>query len=145
MREMAAAGTKLRLIGDHGVSEMKEAVIVDAVRTPMGRSKGGVLRNVRAEDLSAHLIKALLSAMRHWIPPIPKTSSGAVFSRPWSKASISRAWRGPGWRPVHGVRADGEPVCGSSMTAIHSAASLCRRATAIRLSVAVSSIWGISQ
>ena len=32
---------------------MKNAVIVDAVRTPMGKSKAGVFRNVRAEDLSA--------------------------------------------------------------------------------------------
>ena len=39
---------------------MTDVVIVDAVRTPMGRSKGGAFRNVRAEDLSAHLIKALL-------------------------------------------------------------------------------------
>ena len=39
---------------------MKDVVIVDAVRTPMGRSKGGVFRNVRAEDMSAHLIRALL-------------------------------------------------------------------------------------
>ena len=39
---------------------MKEVVIVDAVRTPMGKSKNGVFRNVRAEDLSAHLIKALM-------------------------------------------------------------------------------------
>ena len=39
---------------------MTEVVIVDAVRTPMGRSKGGYFRNVRAEDLSATLIKALL-------------------------------------------------------------------------------------
>ena len=40
---------------------MKEVVIVDCVRTPMGRSKAGVFRNVRAEQLSAHLIEALLS------------------------------------------------------------------------------------
>ena len=39
---------------------MKEVVIVDAVRTPMGKSRNGVFRNVRAEDLSAHLIKALM-------------------------------------------------------------------------------------
>ena len=39
---------------------MKQAVIVDAVRSPMGRSKNGVFRSVRAENLSAHLIKALL-------------------------------------------------------------------------------------
>ncbi|MGH8442681.1 MAG: acetyl-CoA C-acyltransferase, partial [Nevskiaceae bacterium] len=37
-----------------------DVVIVDAVRSPMGRSRGGAFRNVRAEDLSAHLIRALL-------------------------------------------------------------------------------------
>ncbi|GLP97685.1 acetyl-CoA C-acyltransferase FadA [Paraferrimonas sedimenticola] len=39
---------------------MKQAVIVDCIRTPMGRSKGGVFRNVRAEALSAHLMSQLL-------------------------------------------------------------------------------------
>ena len=32
---------------------MKEVVVVDCIRTPMGRSKGGIFRNVRAETLSA--------------------------------------------------------------------------------------------
>ncbi|MCA6954311.1 acetyl-CoA C-acyltransferase FadA [Pectobacterium polaris] len=40
---------------------MEKVVIVDAVRTPMGRSKGGAFRQVRAEDLSAHLMRSLLS------------------------------------------------------------------------------------
>ncbi|RKO75203.1 acetyl-CoA C-acyltransferase FadA [Pectobacterium parmentieri] len=39
---------------------MEKVVIVDAVRTPMGRSKGGAFRQVRAEDLSAHLMRSLL-------------------------------------------------------------------------------------
>ncbi|QHS09842.1 acetyl-CoA C-acyltransferase FadA [Sinimarinibacterium sp. NLF-5-8] len=39
---------------------MTNVVIVDAVRTPMGRSRGGAFRNVRAEDLSAELVKAIL-------------------------------------------------------------------------------------
>ena len=39
---------------------MKEVVIVDTIRTPMGRSKAGVFRNVRAEALSAHLMQQLL-------------------------------------------------------------------------------------
>ncbi len=37
----------------------RDVVIVDGVRTAMGRSKGGMFRNVRAEALSAELIKAL--------------------------------------------------------------------------------------
>ncbi|MDX3773924.1 acetyl-CoA C-acyltransferase FadA [Chromatiaceae bacterium AAb-1] len=39
---------------------MKNAVIVDCIRTPMGRSKGGIFRNVRAEELSAHLMAGIL-------------------------------------------------------------------------------------
>jgi acetyl-CoA acyltransferase len=38
----------------------RDVVIIDGVRTAMGRSKGGMFRNVRAEALSAELIKALL-------------------------------------------------------------------------------------
>ena len=39
---------------------MQDAVIVDAVRTPMGRSRGGAFRNVRADELSVALIRALM-------------------------------------------------------------------------------------
>ena len=37
----------------------RDAVVIDCVRTPMGRSKNGMFRNTRAEDLSAHLVNAL--------------------------------------------------------------------------------------
>ncbi len=40
---------------------MENIVIIDAVRTPMGRSKNGAFRQVRAEDLSAHVMRAILS------------------------------------------------------------------------------------
>ncbi|MDD9952644.1 MAG: acetyl-CoA C-acyltransferase FadA [Zetaproteobacteria bacterium] len=40
---------------------MQEAVIIDASRTPMGRSKGGVFRNTRAENLSATLVEKTLA------------------------------------------------------------------------------------
>ena len=39
---------------------MKDVVVIDCIRTPMGRSKGGIFRNVRAETLSAHLMTKLL-------------------------------------------------------------------------------------
>ena len=40
---------------------MKNPVIVDCIRTPMGRSKRRRIQtNKRAEDLSAHLMKGLL-------------------------------------------------------------------------------------
>ena len=37
-----------------------DVVIVDAVRTPMGKSKGGSFRNVRAEALYARVMNGLL-------------------------------------------------------------------------------------
>src|SRR5271154_4137591 len=41
---------------------MKRAVIIDAVRTPVGRASSdkGYSRDVRSEDLSAHVMQALL-------------------------------------------------------------------------------------
>lgn len=39
---------------------MKEVVVIDCIRTPMGRSKAGVFRNTRAEALSAHLMQQML-------------------------------------------------------------------------------------
>jgi 3-oxoadipyl-CoA thiolase len=38
---------------------MKEAVIVEAVRTPMGRY-GGILKDVRTDDLAAHIIAKMV-------------------------------------------------------------------------------------
>ncbi|WP_330924685.1 acetyl-CoA C-acyltransferase FadA [Candidatus Sororendozoicomonas aggregata] len=98
----------------------KDAVIVDYGRTPMGRSKGGMYRNVRAESLSADLITGLLARnpaldpkevedviwgcvnqtleqgwniarMASLMTPIPHTSAGQTISR----------------------------LCGSSMSALH--------------------------
>jgi acetyl-CoA acyltransferase len=39
----------------------RDAVIVDFGRSPMGRSKGGMHRNTRAENLSANLITGVLA------------------------------------------------------------------------------------
>ena len=41
---------------------MKHAVVIDAVRTPIGRASAdkGYFRDVRAEDLSAHVMRALV-------------------------------------------------------------------------------------
>ena len=39
---------------------MPEAVIVDAIRTPIGRAMKGSLKDVRADDLASVPIKALV-------------------------------------------------------------------------------------
>ena len=100
----------------------RDAVVVDFGRTPMGRSKGGMHRNTRAENMSAHLITSLLARnsainpaevedviwgcvnqtmeqgwniarMASLLTPIPHTSSAQTVSR----------------------------LCGSSMSALHTA------------------------
>src|SRR2546422_10178938 len=40
-------------------TQLRDAIIVDAVRTPVGRYNG-VLRDVRPDDLAAHVIKELI-------------------------------------------------------------------------------------
>ncbi|WP_412098253.1 hypothetical protein [Citrobacter portucalensis] len=68
---------------------MEQVVIVDAIRTPMGRSKGGAFRNVRAEDLSAHLMRSLLARNPGWSHPRLMIFTGAVCSKRWSRVSTS--------------------------------------------------------
>ncbi|XNM57914.1 hypothetical protein ACLK1S_23940 [Escherichia coli] len=63
---------------------MEQVVIVDAIRTPMGRSKGGAFRNVRAEDLSAHLMRSLLARN-------PALEAAALDDIHWGPAR-SRRW-----------------------------------------------------
>src|SRR5206468_9722484 len=43
-----------------GESTMREAVIIDCLRTPVGKSPRGALRNSRPDDLAALVIHALL-------------------------------------------------------------------------------------
>jgi acetyl-CoA C-acetyltransferase len=54
---------------------MPEAVIVDAVRTPIGRAAKGSLRSVRADDLAAIPLRALLERN----PQVQDTSIGDVM------------------------------------------------------------------
>src|SRR3954453_4106640 len=54
-------GVRLRGPNHKGVkSHMPEAVIVDAIRTPIGRAFKGSLKDVRADDLAAVPLKALV-------------------------------------------------------------------------------------
>ncbi len=53
--------------------EDNDVVVIDAVRSPMGRSRNGVFRNVRAEDISANLINALFDCLSVIQKQTPKT------------------------------------------------------------------------
>ncbi len=102
---------------------MKDVVIVDAVRTPMGRSKGGIFRNVRAENLSADLVNALLARN-------PAVNPAEVDDVIWGcvQQTLEQAYNVarfiqlmtpiPKQVPAQTINR----LCGSSMTALHSAA-----------------------
>jgi acetyl-CoA acyltransferase len=102
---------------------MKEVVIVDAVRTPMGRSKGGHFRNVRAEDLSAELIKALMNRNEFDAKEIDDIIWGCVQQTKEQGFNIARM-AGILADVPHSVSAQTvNRLCGSSMTAVHAASN----------------------
>ncbi|MRR13192.1 acetyl-CoA C-acyltransferase, partial [bacterium] len=99
---------------------MRDVVIVDAVRSPMGRSKGGIFRNVRAENLSADVVNALLARN-------PAVNPAEVDDVIWGcvQQTLEQAYNVarfiqlmtpiPKQVPAQTVNR----LCGSSMTALH--------------------------
>ncbi|UQY46231.1 acetyl-CoA C-acyltransferase FadA [Erwinia sp. PK3-005] len=102
---------------------MENVVIVDAIRTPMGRSKGGAFRQVRAEDLSAHLMRSLLSRN-------PALEAAALDDIYWGCVqqtleqgfNIARNAALLAEIPHSVPAATVNRLCGSSMQALHDAA-----------------------
>ncbi len=101
---------------------MKQAVIIDCIRTPMGRSKGGVFRNVRAETLSAQLMQGLLERNPQVKPEmIEDVIWGCVQQTLEQGFNVARnaALLAGLPKTVAGVTLN--RLCGSSMEAIHQA------------------------
>lgn len=104
-------------------SNGRDAVIVDCVRTPMGRSKNGVFRHTRAEDLSAHLVNALFKRNPAVDPKeVDDVIWGCVNQTLEQGVNIARNMALltdiPHTVPAQTVNR----LCGSSMQAIHTAA-----------------------
>ncbi len=100
---------------------MPEAYIVEAVRSPVGRKKGG-LSKVHSADLGAHAIKGVIE--RTGIDPgaVDDVVFGCVDSVATQAGDIARTcWLAAGY-PEHvpGVTIDRQ--CGSSQQAVHFAA-----------------------
>ncbi len=102
---------------------MKDVVVVDAVRTPMGRSKGGMFRNVRAETLSAAMINALLERNPKVDPnEIEDVIWGCVQQTMEQGFNIAR-FASLMTKIPHSASAQTiNRLCGSSMSALHTAA-----------------------
>lgn len=102
---------------------MKDAVIIDAVRSPMGRSKGGVFRHVRAENLSADLVNALLERNSPIDPAeIEDVIWGCVNQTKEQGFNVARFIALMTAIPHTTGAQTVNRLCGSSMTAIHTAA-----------------------
>lgn len=99
---------------------MTDVVIVDAVRTPMGRSKGGMYRNVRAEELSAHLIKAIMARNAALKPAdVEDVIWGCVQQTLEQGFNIARNVALMAGLPQSVPGQTVNRLCGSSMSAIH--------------------------
>lgn len=102
----------------------RDAVIVDYARTPMGRSKNGCFRHRRADDLSADLINGLLARNPSLDPAeIDDVIWGCVMQREEQGFNIARNIVLRAGLP-HTVPAQTvNRLCGSSMSALHTAAA----------------------
>ncbi len=100
-----------------------DVVIVDGVRTPMGKSKNGSFRNVRAEALSAAVMKGLLARN-------PEVKADAIEDIMWGCVNQTKEQGFNIGRNAavlagipHTVAAQTiNRLCGSSMAALHAAA-----------------------
>mgnify|MGYP000350826565 CR=1 FL=1 len=102
---------------------MKKAVIVDAVRTAMGKSKNGSFRNVRAEELSAALMDGILERNPKVNPAqIEDIIWGCVQQTLEQGYNIARNASLLTRIPKHVSAQTVNRLCGSSMTALHMAA-----------------------
>jgi acetyl-CoA acyltransferase len=105
------------------MTQLQRVVIVDAVRTPMGKSRNGAFRNVRAEELSAALMEAVLDRNNKIDPSqIEDIVWGCVqqtleqcYNIGRNAALLTRIPKTVSAQTVN-------RLCGSSMTAIHVAA-----------------------
>jgi len=101
---------------------MPDAVIVGAVRTPVGRRKGG-LAGIHPVDLSAHVLRALASRTGFDPADVDDVVWGCVSQIGEQSWNVGRnAVLAAGWpESVPGTTVDRQ--CGSSQQAVHMAAA----------------------
>lgn len=102
----------------------RDAVIVDYARSPMGRSKNGCFRYLRADELSATLVDRLLDRNPQIAPEtVDDLIWGCVMQRGEQGFNIARnlllRTKLPHTVPAQTVNR----LCGSSMSALHTAAA----------------------
>lgn len=103
---------------------MRHAVVIEAVRTPIGRAHAekGIYRDVRADDLSADTMKALLERANVPASLIEDIHWGCVKQEREQGYDVARMAALIAGFPVEVPGATVNRNCGSSLQALHQAA-----------------------
>lgn len=100
-----------------------DVVVIDAVRSPMGKSKNGGFVNVRADSLSAELIKALMQRNPEFNPELVEDVIwGCVNQTQEQGFNVARSISILADLPKSVGAQTVSRLCGSSMSALHTAA-----------------------
>src|SRR5437588_7934257 len=103
---------------------MRHAVVIEAVRSPIGRAhpEKGMYRDVRADDLSADVMKALLHKIK--VPPalIEDIHWGCVKQEKEQGYNVARMAALIAGFPVEVPATTVNRLCGSSLQALNQAA-----------------------
>ena len=103
---------------------MRHAVVIEAVRSPVGRAhpEKGMYRDVRADDLSADIMKALLDKARVPAALVEDIHWGCVKQEKEQGYDVARMAALIAGFPIEVGGATVNRNCGSSLQAIHQAA-----------------------
>ncbi len=99
----------------------REPVIVEAVRTPIGKHQG-FFKDTRADELGVLAIKALLDRTRIGLSEIEDVVFGCVTARGEQGFNIARIMALEADLPIESAGVTVNRLCGSSQQAIHFAA-----------------------
>jgi len=100
---------------------MQEAVIIDAVRTPIGKY-AGALKDVRPDDLLAHVIARLVERTRIPVEAIEDVYAGCANQAGEDNRNVARMAALLAGLPVEIPGATVNRLCGSGLEAVNDAA-----------------------
>jgi 3-oxoadipyl-CoA thiolase len=100
---------------------MQEAVIIDAVRTPIGKY-AGALKDVRPDDLLAHVIARLVERTRVPVEAIEDVYAGCANQAGEDNRNVARMAALLAGLPVQIPGATINRLCGSGLEAVNGAA-----------------------
>ena len=100
---------------------MRDAVIIDAVRTPIGKY-AGVLKDVRPDDLLAHVIARLVERTRIPVEAIEDVYAGCANQAGEDNRNVARMAVLIAGLPIEIPGATVNRLCGSGLEAVNDAA-----------------------